>query len=348
MNDAQLSSLRSDPPPEFAERLRARLDDHDAAPVTRGGRWPIARIAASVAVVGVTGALLTVPSVRASAASLLARFRVVNFVAVKVDESRIEELESSSVDLPDLVGRHIQILQEPTPPLAVVSAEQAGSVAGITVRVPEWLPPDVKLDSLAVTGPGLVQLTGDTVRLQQLMDLLGIDDLEAPAALNGKVAMVRIPSVVRMQYQVQSCLERDAKDCARAELFQAKAPEITLPEGVDLPALGEIGLRILGLSATEARQFAQTIDWRSTMLVPVPWGATSFRQVDINGHAGIAVEREFPAEDAAAASAATVSGAKVQPVRHERVVVWSADGLVYGLIGNFRTESLLQMAHSIR
>src|SRR5688572_22561571 len=129
MNDAQLSSLQREPSPEFAERLRARLQDNDAAPAAAVARWPVARIAASVGVVAATGALLAVPSVRASAQSLLAKFRVVNFVAVEVDEDRVDELRSSSVDLPDLVGKHVQILQEPTPPVPAVSPEQAGAAA---------------------------------------------------------------------------------------------------------------------------------------------------------------------------------------------------------------------------
>jgi hypothetical protein len=344
MNDELLSSLQREPPPEFAERLRARLRGVETAPAAHRAQWPALRIAASIGAVAVIGALLTVPSVRASAESLLARFRVVNFVAVGVDEDRIEALRSEAVDLPDIVGEHLQILQEPTPPVPMVSAAQAGAAAGITVRLPAWLPPEVELKEIAMTGPGRLRVRADSLRLEQLMDLLGIDDLEVPSGLDGKVADIRIPSIVRVRYEV------NCENCARAEFIQAKSPEITLPDGVDLQVLGEIGLRVLGLPAPEARQFAQSIDWRSTVLVPVPWGATSFKHVEINGNPGIAIERDVVVDDSSDAPGAGAirRGIGVAKTMRDRVVLWSGDGMVFGLKGSFQTESLLRMAYSVR
>ena len=344
MHDEVLSSLRREPPPEFAEHLRTRLRGAETAPAVRRARWPLLKIAASIAAAAVTGALLMVPAVRASAESLLARFRVVNFVAVGVDEDRIETLRSEAVNLPDIVGEHVQVLQEPTPPVPMVSAAQAGAAAGITVRLPAWLPPEVELTDIAMTGPGLVRVRADSPRLEQLMDLLGIDDLEVPSGLNGRVADIRIPSIVRVRYQVK------CENCARAEFIQAKSPEITLPEGVDLQLLGEIGLRILGLPAVEARQFAQSIDWRSTVLVPVPWGATSFKQVAINGNPGIAIERDVAADDRSDAPGAGAirRGTGAARTMRDSVVLWSGDGMVFGLRGDFQTETFLRMAYTIR
>src|SRR5688572_32120387 len=110
MEDTSLSSLREKPTPEFAARLRATLRDldrHEGRVSPR--RWPVVRIAASVAVVGAAAALLAVPAVRAAAASLLARFRVVHFVAVEVDEARVRQLRSSEIDLPGLIGGNVQV-----------------------------------------------------------------------------------------------------------------------------------------------------------------------------------------------------------------------------------------------
>jgi hypothetical protein len=371
MNDAHFSSLRSDPSPEFAARLRERLEggqrplpadrvfpDPAAAPAPAakpGSKGPglprrrlLIRLAASIAVVGAAGALLAVPSVRASAATLLARFRAINFVAIPVDKERAAEIEAKAGDLEAMVEEHLQVLQEPGAPVPVGSIEQASTAAGIEVRLPSWLPPDVEQKSVDVTGPGLVRVRVDSVRLEQLMKLLGIGDLEAPHALNGKVIDVKVPSVVRVRYEVR----RDNNDGARAEFVQAQAPEITLPDGADLPALGEIGLRILGLSAEDARQFAASIDWRSTALVPVPWGATSVKQVEINGHQGIAVERQYVVENSGdtAGVQATITGqdGNVETVAYERLLIWSDGSRVFGMNGNFRLESMLTMAYSIR
>src|SRR4051812_43767931 len=100
MNDEQLYSLRRDPPPPFTARLRSELLAQDASlsPVKRS--WPIQRAAAGIALVAVVGGLFAAPAVRASAQSFLALFRVVSFVAIPVDESRLAMLKSRQLDPP--------------------------------------------------------------------------------------------------------------------------------------------------------------------------------------------------------------------------------------------------------
>ena len=82
-----------------------------------------------------------------------------------------------------------------------------------------------------------------------------------PEGLDGAVVSVRMSPAIFALY-------KRGQDEFR--FAQARAPEITLPEGLDLPRLGALGLQLAGLSAEEARLFARTIDWRSTVLVPVP------------------------------------------------------------------------------
>lgn len=326
-----LSALRREPPVEFSERLRARLGAGDVAPAGSVARplWPVGRIAASLAVVAVAGALVSVPSVRASARSLLARFRVVSFVAVEVDESRFAALKSQSLDLPDLIGHNIQFLEDPGPAIEATSPEHASSLAGIDVRLPAWLPPHVEATRIDVSRAGALRVIADTRPLEQVMDFVGIHDLEVPVALNGKSVDVGVPAIVRIRYANATGAE--------AEFLQARSPEIALPEGVDLPALAEIGLRILGLRAAEARQFSRSIDWRTTLLVPLPPGLSSVRQIDVNGSSGIAAERSE-----------TVAGPNGPGARAERIVFWSGGGRVFGLKGNFSQESFLRMAHSLQ
>lgn len=332
MDETSLSSLREDPSPEFASRLQASLRALDrGAPRASRREWPVLRIAASVAVVGATAALLAVPSVRAAAASLLARFRMVHFVAVEVDESRVAQLRSSEIDLPRLIGERVQVLQEPGPPVAAPSPEEAGAAAGIRVRVPGWLPPEVTLRAAHYRGPGRVQVVADTARLQHLLDLLGVDDVHVPPALDGQTVAIDVPAMVRLTY---------ANDRgAEAHFLQGPSPELALPEGVALEALAEIGLRILGFGAEEAKRFAQQIDWRSTMLVPIPSGDARWKRVDVNGSPGLLIGRTLPATGTASPAA---------PAREVQMLIWSADGMVFGIRGNFRDESVLRMAYSAR
>ena len=126
-------------------------------------------------------------------------------------------------------------------------------------------------------------MTANSVRLQQVMDALGINDLTVPPGLDGHVVSARVPPVVMIRY--------DHGD-RRTRLYQARTPQLTLPDSIDVRALGEIGLRILGLAPAEAKQFAQALDWHTTLVLPVPPNASSFRQVNIGGHLGVLIEHQ--------------------------------------------------------
>lgn len=324
MEDTQLNSLRRDPPPAFAARLQASLHEQEASRSKAG--WPRTRVIAAPAVaVAVIAGLLSIPSVRASAQSFLALFRVVNFVAVPVDESRIAILESENLDLPHLIGEQIQVLEDPGPPIGVVSPEGASAAAGFTVQVPAYEPAGILLASYGVKGQQRMRATADAQRLRQVMEALAINDLEVPQGLDGQVVDVRIPPVVLMRY------ERGGTPAV--EFMQAQSPEVSLPEGIDLSALGEIGLRILGLSPIEASEFARSIDWHTTLLLPIPAGASSFKQITIDGQPGVVVERVRRLPDGTRSASSSY--------------LWSRDGRVYVLNGSLSTTDMLKMAESL-
>jgi hypothetical protein len=313
-----LNSLRRDPSPEFAARLRARLDVRSTTG-TSASPTRLRAAALSAAAVVVLAVLFSVPAVRASAASWLALFRVSNFVAVQVDHSRLDALEANQLDLRTLIGENAQVLQEPGPSLPVLSVEQAAAAAGYALQLPGWLPPNAHIIEISVSSDGMARVTANAARLQQVMDVLGITDLEVPAGLDGQVMTARVPRGVMIRWE---------HDGRRTRFFQAPSPQITLPRGVDLAALGEIGLRILGLSPSDARQFAQVIDWTGTLIVPLPASVHEMRRVDINGNPGIAVRYT----DASPTS----------------MVLWSGGGRVFGLVSLQEMSQVLEMANSVR
>jgi hypothetical protein len=122
---------------------------------------------------------------------------------------------------------------------------------------------------------------------------------------------VRTSSVVRLAYEWRGN--------QAVSIYQTPTPNVSMPAGIDLPRLGEIVLRILGLPREEARRFANTIDWHSTVLVPVPPNATSFRQVDIAGHQGVSIETVVP----------SAAGTR----RRSTLIFWSANGRVFAMEG---------------
>jgi hypothetical protein len=317
MNDTRLTALRAEPPAEFAEDLRATLRRHET-PVTARKHWPVVRFAASIAIVAAIAGLFSVPAVRVYAQSFLSLFRVTNFVAVPVDVRRMDTLKQ--LDLPRLVGETVQVVQDGGPPTPVGSLEQASAAAGFAVRVPRWLPDEARIVEMSVRGAHVVRVTADAARLQQVMDALGIRDLRVPDGFDGQTVTIRVPPVVMIRYEHRG---------RHSRLFQTESPDAALPAGVNPAALGEIGLRILGLTREDARQFAQTIDWNTTLLVPVPPTASSLRPVNIGGHAGISFQHQPPNQ------ALT------------NTVLWSSTGRVFGLVSLQAMSQVMEMANSL-
>jgi hypothetical protein len=317
--DAWLDALRSDPSPVFKEQLRARLRAHETTD-DASRNWPRRALVPAFALV-MLALLVSVPGVRASVAQFLSLFRVVHIVPVAVDANRLDRLKAENLDLGGLIGEHIEVLKDPGAPVNVASLDEAAATAGMTLALPQWLPDNTQVLETAVMGERVVRVTASSTRLQQVMDALGINDLTVPEGLDGHVVNVRVPPVVMIRYDHG---ER------RSRLFQARTPQLTLPDNIDVQALGEIGLRILGLAPADARQFARAIDWHTTLVMPVPPNASQFRQVNINGHLGVVIDHQ----------------PRDQSPTH--TVVWSTPDRVLALVTIANYDQAVLMANSVR
>jgi hypothetical protein len=324
-NDAWLHGLRRDPSPLFKAHLRARLraqelDDDIRRATPLRATWPRRTLVIAAAVMTVA-VLSSVPPVRASMTQLLSLFRVVNVVPVAVDSSRLDRLQAEHLEIGALIGEHVEVVHDPGPPVTVASLADAEAAAGMTLATPQWLPENTTVLETTVAGERVVRVTANSTRLQQVMDALGINDLTVPAGLDGQVVNVRVPPVVMIRYDHGG---------RRTRLFQARTPQLTLPESIDVKALGEIGLRILGLPAAEAKQFAQAMDWHSTLIVPIPPTASSFRQVSIAGHLGVYIQHQPPNQSPT------------------HMIVWSTPERVFALMSIQGFQQAFAMADSVR
>jgi hypothetical protein len=330
MNGDFMNELRKDPSPEFKQRLRGRLRSQGPAEAGAEGdggrrmRRPALAVAAAAAVVV---AFSVSPPLRASAQAFLDLFRVRSFVTVTVDPQRLDQLRAAKIDLKSLLGDRVEELEKAGPPRVFTDVPAAAAAAGVTLRLPAALPAGLVPDTVEVRGASVARVTVAARRLQELLGTLGMADVRLPAGLDGAQATVRVPAAVAIRYRHGTQV---------AMLLQAQSPEVDLPTGLDLRQLGEIGLRVLGLSEAEARRFAATIDWRSTVLVPVPANASTFREVEVGGQRGILVTSHGAPEGTGAHG------------RRGTVVMWSEGGRVYAVAGNIPGEDLLLMAGSLR
>ena len=325
MDDRMLHEYRRDPDPRFARELRERLRRTERVQGVTTRR--VFRFAAAACAIAVVAAIFAIPSVRVSAQSFLELFRVRRFAAVRFDESRLETLRALGEKRELLVFDKTEEVRDPGPPRYVLSRQAASPEVGFPVSAPAYLPEGFLPDSVFVNGEGAMRLSISEEKLRALLQQLDVRDVQVPTGLDGKWVEVRKPPIVIQRFRGPR--ER------RAVFIQARSPEVSLPTGWDVERLAEIGLRVLGLDRGEARRIASTTDWRSTLIVPVPMNASTFRQVTVHGQQALMI---------------TMTGNRAGDGKLRgggALLLWSEDGRVYCIQGNLSGQDLIQMAQSV-
>ena len=332
MDDQFLRDLKRQPNSEFAARLRATLRAHPPNAVARVAsaaglrRWFAA--AASIAVVGFA---FTLPPVQAAAEAFLDLFRVQQFTGVEFDPERLRGLETSGLS-PEAIFGAVEPLTPPPQPVSYATAADAGAAAGIRVRTPAWVPNGFSSTGFMGSSEMAARITINTAGLQAVLDTLGLPDVELPQGLDGQTATVRVPPVVTQTFVNRDFVGRNGDVIERSvHVIQAQSPDVSFPAGVDLSKLAYAGLRVLGMSRDEAYRMSVTIDWRTTLIVPVPAKAVAYRPISVAGSEGLLIEG-LPA------------GEKLPG----GVLMWSADGETFAVAGAVSGEELLEIAQTLQ
>ena len=97
----------------------------------------------------------------------------------------------------------------------------------------------------------------------------------------------------------------------------------------DIDQLAQIGLEFTGMTPEEAAAFTETVDWTSTLVVPIPKNAAVYEQVQVDGVTGTLIQR--PADDAP-----------------QFALLWVKDGIIYAISGlGSNSQQALEMANSL-
>ncbi len=291
-----------------------------------------------VAIVLILAVVLSIPSTRAFAGQLLDLFRVQQVTVIPIDASGIQQLTGNSSlgkQISQLISSSTQELQKPGAPVSVTTVADASQKAGFTVRLPQGLTPS----RITVLGNSAYNFTIDRTKAQALLNEAGRSDLVLPQSIDGAVISVTVPASVRADYG--SCpdpaaadptqngsMSRQYPDCVI--MAQIPSPVVSAPANVNVAQLAQIGLEFTGMSSDQAAAFAQSVDWTSTLVVPIPKNAATYQQVQVDGVTGTLIQR--PADDAP-----------------QYVLLWVKNGIVY-TIGSLGTNSqqAIDMANSLQ
>jgi hypothetical protein len=333
MDDQFLRDLKKQPSPEFAARLRATLRAAPEsavariAPAVTTRKWFAA--AASIAVVGFA---FTLPPVQAAAEAFLDFFRVKQFTGVQFDPERLQSLDSSGISPEAIFGKVEPLSNGPEEPVSYATAAEAGAAAGIRVRTPAWVPQGFEPRGIMASSEHAARITINTAGLQAVLDTLGLADVELPEGLDGQTATVRVPPIVTQSYVNDDIVTQAGATIERSvHVIQAQSPDVAFPAGVDLSKLAYAGLRVLGMPRDEAYRMSVTVDWRTTLIVPVPTKALSYRPINVLGNEGLLIE-----------------GVAAEEKLPGGILMWSSGGETFAVAGAVGGSELLEIAQTLQ
>jgi hypothetical protein len=307
---------------------------HETNLRARGRRWRPLWIGAVAATILLCS--LAFPFGRGLAQRLLGTLRVEKVQPVRLDFSALEGNRPLQEMLRQMISDKVVVTADEKPQPAS-SAADASQLAGFSAHV---LGARTDAPKFIVGGQHAFHMTIDRTRLQDIFDQTGRADLLLPATLDGANVSVNVPRSIMVEYG--DCPEAHPAGAAQTAPAQAHSgawadclalqevpsPLVNMPSDLNLQQLAEIGFQLAGMSATQARNLGQTIDWKSTLVLPIPRFASSYSQVTVNGVQGTLIEG---------------SGRRGP----DYVLVWVKNGIIYGLVGHGDSSNAVALANSL-
>jgi len=343
---ALLSELAPAEEPADPRRAFADLDRRlDAAPPARPFWIPRLTPAwGAIAAAALAAALLVSPPGRAVAQKLLGMLRIKAVVAVPMERDFIAEGKGEM--LQQLLADSV-IKTKESRRLAVADREEAARLASMAVRLPE-----LRTDApqLTVNTESAFQFTASQQRLNTLLSVAGRADLQFPPELNGAQVAVDVPANVVARYgncpveNLHEPTHGPYDDCV--VVSQVPVPTVVTTPELDLTGVAEFGLQLAGMTPEQAHLFSQTVDWTSTIAVPIPRNAATFETVAVDGVQGLMITG-LP-DRQVVARLGEGSRNRVTKLPPAYGLLWVHNGIMYS-VGGFGNPALAQpLAASLR
>ncbi|MBN1429505.1 MAG: hypothetical protein JXB07_14115 [Anaerolineae bacterium] len=282
----------------------------------------VQRVLAGIAAVVLLVGLLAWTPVGVLASDFLSIFRVERFVVVGIDPQRVDQV-LQAMDQDGFFGKS-EVLESGGEPTQVTSLAEAVPLVGFQPL--QAAPVFGEPTNILVEHRSVIRFVPDVATLHEIFTMVNLDPELVPENIDGKPFDITVPTGIAATYHALDGL-------GTYTLIEMPAPTITVPEGVDIEALGGAMLQLLGLTPGEAEQLSNTIDWTTTLVLPIPTDMLSnIREIDIRGTKGVMFQNDI--EDQA---------------NHEAAFMWEQNGRLYILSGmGVSTDNVLSFADSLQ
>jgi len=308
--------------------------------------WGLAGVAMVVTI------LMSINPVRTWGQRILAMLRVQKIQVVTIDPTTL--MSSSEPDsrpyqlINQFVADNVVVTLDPGKADVFSDVTSAAQSAGYPIRTIGSLGAP---HSLEVNGETAFQMSLNRDRVVTLLDEIGRPDIHIPESANGALIAVHIPKSVisiygdcpaRYKYvsshprsEAEALAERkmermaNIKDTNCTYLIQAPGPTVSVPSDLNMSDIAEAALELAGMSPGEAQSFCRTVDWSSTLVVPIPRNSSSYETVTVEGVEGTLITEMLS-----------------QGNRYS--LLWIKNGVIHSLAGHGNSSDALSLAASLR
>lgn len=276
---------------------------------------------------------------RSWAQKILSMLRVQKVAVVPVDLSAVSSPGGNNGRenlIAQLISDNVVVTMKPGKPTPAATPQVASEMAGFKIRTLDGLGPQ---QQISVSDEGAFHMTLDRDRIQAVLDQAGRSDIQIPASVDGSTIAVHIPKLVNVRYGNCPVSQKESDSSASIagpagqaciDFVQVPSPIVSVPPALNITVLAEAGLQLTGMSAAEARAFCKTVDWSSTLVIPVPQRDSSYETVPVDG----------------------VNGTLIEVPPHDNFIgryalIWVKNGMVYSLGGKGTASRALSAAGSL-
>ncbi len=287
-------------------------------------RWrPAWGVAATVIVVAM---FVGVNPMSTWAQRVLAMLRVEKIAVVTIEPRTLmgnDEPNSRPYKLINqFIADNVVVTMDPGKPNVVASVTDAAQLTGYPIRTLGSLGAP---QNILVHGETAFQMNLNRDRIEALLDEVGRSDIHIPESANGALIAVHIPKVAISTYG--DCRIHNADNCTY--LAQAPSPTVSVPPDLNMSEIAEAALELAGMSSGEAHSFCQTVDWSSTLVVPIPRNTSSYETVTVDGVEGTLITEALPQGN-------------------QYSLLWVKNGVIHSVMGHGSSSDALALAASLQ